>query len=247
MSGSGQQQRKSYVLVSSTDRRPGSRSTTDFLVQLPRPIEKVVKVDLVQAVMDYRVANVVAPSNVLTIEEGSVTVDDESGRPLFQDVTRTLSLEEGLYTRHELSVGLGNLLGEGYTVSVSADGVLSIEFLLPSEEPEGPNVQKRQLRVTSSGFRAVLGMTSSTMTPTFSASNGQYGTYKWRFPKPTTLSSNEPYLLVQSQKLGTDIQTTSGDRGFWRMLLNDSCCRPVASSCPARGYAAVCPGMQAQK
>ena len=51
-------QKKEYILVSSDNRAPDSVSTTDFILRLPVPINKVIKTDLVQVAMDYNVANI---------------------------------------------------------------------------------------------------------------------------------------------------------------------------------------------
>ena len=64
--------RKDYVLLSSDARTADSLSTTDFTVKLTHPLENVVKTDIVQLIMDYKVANIVAPDNTLVIGEGSI-------------------------------------------------------------------------------------------------------------------------------------------------------------------------------
>ena len=56
--------RKDYVLVSSDSRAAGSASTTDFTVRLALPLVNVVKTDMVQCVLDYNIANVVAVSRL---------------------------------------------------------------------------------------------------------------------------------------------------------------------------------------
>jgi len=198
--------RKSYVLVSSSDRRPGSQSTTDFHVRLPVPIHRVIKTDLVQAVMDYRVANVTAPANTFRMGEG--------------ESSRDLTIEEGLYTPYTLREALADLLGDPYIVIISADNVLTVEYPVPDSGMD-MTAANRQLAVTNATLQSILGLRAAALTPTYSATDGEHGTFFWRIPRPVTLTNNEPYLLVQSQHLGTDIITTSGDRGFWRMLLND--------------------------
>jgi hypothetical protein len=57
--------------------------------------------------------------------------------------------------------------------------------------------------------------------PSFNATDGQFGTYRWTFPNAVRLSGIYPYLFIQSRALGTDIKVANGAMGFWRMLLND--------------------------
>lgn len=196
--------KKEYVLVSSDQRDSTSRSTTDFTVRLPVPLVDVVKTDLVQVVMDYRVANVVAPATSLTIYEATSS--------------RDLALEEGLYTPYELREELQRILGDPYIVTLSAANKIAIELPLADEEPPTPD---RRLVVTSSTLRSILGLTSSPLTPIYSPTDGAYGSYTWRFPRAVNLSQTAPYMFIQSNSLGTDIRTASNSIGFYRMLLND--------------------------
>lgn len=202
---SDQAYRKEYVLVSSTDRTGNSRSTTDFTVRLSKPIHKVVKTDLVQAIIDYRIANVTAPGNMFTIEEGQVS--------------RELTLEDGIYTPNVLKESLETLLGPDYTVNISADNVLSIEYMVPTEEAI-QTARTHRLIVSNATMRQVLGLRSSPVTPTYAQTDGEFGSYRWAFSQPVRLSQVSPYLLIQSQNLGTDIRTAK-DQGYWRLLLND--------------------------
>ena len=202
--------RKDYVLVSSDVRAPGSRSTTDFTVQLALPLANVVKTDLVQCLMDYNIANVVAPNNLFVIEEGV--------GPDTATVTNSVTIDEGLYTYDTLATELGRLLA-GYTVRVSNSNVLTVELELGEIDSNDP--AERGILVTSSTLRRVLGLTSSRQRPVFNAADGPHGTLRWSFPRPMVLSQTGGYMMLQSRELGNQIITSTGDVEFYRLLIND--------------------------
>lgn len=338
--------RKEYVLVSSDARNAGSASTTDFTVSLSRPIENVVRTDIVQVIMDYKVANIVAPANAFDVGEGylpasdviktvsiaadlwqmsdllgtlqmglnvggfnytidylsnfpnlssemdatfrlaiqqdvtdipfvdaadrvmtlssaladalgatsltitpseySVTIDStertfyqwifsayasdvdvtfESAQTLTvyvsegtsQPVTTTFTIDEGLYTPSSLEDALVGLMTD-YVVQVSNAGVLSIEYALPNASDSSGN---RLITVTSAALRSKLGMTTTTLTPSWEPLNGPHGTLRWVFPRALLLTQTATYLLLQSRELGNDIITATGDVAFYRLLLAD--------------------------
>ena len=202
--------RKDYVLVSSDARATGSASTTDFTVGLALPLVNVVKTDLVQCIMDYNIANVVAPNSTIVIEEG----------PGQDNVTtmNSVKIDDGLYTPHTLTAELNALLPK-YLVQISNADFLSIEYELG--ETDSNDVTHRDLYVSSSAFRRVLGLTSSTLRPSFNANDGAFGTLRWKFPRPVQLTQTAQYLMLQSRELGNQIITSTGDVEFYRLLLND--------------------------
>ena len=202
--------RKDYVLVSSDARAPGSRSTTDFTVQLALPLANVVKTDLVQCLMDYNIANVVAPNNLFVIEEGV--------GPDTATVTNSVTIDEGLYTYDTLATELGRLL-PGYIVRVSNSNVLTVELELGEIDSNDP--AERGILVMSSTLRRVLGLTSSRQRPVFNAADGPHGTLRWSFPRPMVLSQTGGYMMLQSRELGNQIITSTGDVEFYRLLIND--------------------------
>ena len=202
--------RKDYVLVSSDARAPGSLSTTDFTVQLALPLANVVKTDLVQCLMDYNIANVVAPNNLFVIEEGV--------GPDTATVTNSVTIDEGLYTYDTLATELGRLL-PGYIVRVSNSNVLTVELELGEIDSNDP--AERGILVTSSTLRRVLGLTSSRQRPVFNAADGPHGTLRWSFPRPMVLSQTGGYMMLQSRELGNQIITSTGDVEFYRLLIND--------------------------
>lgn len=206
--------KKEYVLVSSEERDGTSASTTDFRVKLAVPVSNVVKCDLLQVVMDYKVANIVAPNTGFRIAE--------------DDSIRELTLEEGLYTPSSLSEELEALLGDTYTVTISSLNVLTIHRLFQSAEEviHPPALQvstgNRDFEVLTDGLRALLGMTGLRLRPAFKANDGDHGSLTWTFPRAVKLGQISPYLFIQSPDLGTDIRTSGGQVGFWRMVLNDT-------------------------
>jgi hypothetical protein len=50
--------KREFVFISSKDCVPESASTTDFTVKFQVPYQSIVNVDLIQATIDYRLANV---------------------------------------------------------------------------------------------------------------------------------------------------------------------------------------------
>jgi hypothetical protein len=206
--------RKEYVLVSSDEKDRASVSTTDFRVKLSVPLTHVVKCDLIQVIMDYKVANIVAPFTGFRIAE---------------DVSiRDLVFEEGLYTPYSLRESLETLLGTGYTVNISTADRLTIERPFQSSEEviRAPATQiasgNRDFFILNDGLRAILGLTSSSVRPTYNAADGEFGSLTWRFPRSVKLGQTSPYMFIQSPDLGTDIRTAGGQVGFWRMILNDT-------------------------
>lgn len=138
-----------------------------------------------------------------------------------QPVNTTITIGQGLYTPQTLEEELNSLLDPAYVVQVSLSAMLTISYPLTStDDPSG----NRTLTVSSSTLRKQLGMRSSaphTLNPTYDPNNGAYGTFTWTFPRPMFLSQTATYLLLQSNELGTDIITATGDTGFYRLLLAD--------------------------
>lgn len=206
--------KKDYVLVSSSELDATSQSTTDFRVKLSVPLQNVVKTDLVQVVMDYKVANIVAPYNGFRVTEAGNN--------------RLLTLEEGLYTPYSLRETLEGILGDPFLVTITADDRLSIERPLSELEAVGHDIPTNILAggwefyVANATLRTILGLTNATFRPTYNASDGTYGSLTWRFPGTVKLGQLSPFLFIQSPELGTDIRTAGGQVGFWRMILNDT-------------------------
>ena len=160
--------RKDYVLVSSDARAAGSASTTDFTVRLALPLTNVVKTDLVQCVLDYNIANVVAPNNQIIIEEGAGTI-----------TTRTFGLNP-LEGENFVNISPGDLrdqlqtfLGEGYNVSIENEPP---RFLITQSPATGINPVKRTITVSERLARN-MGLTGTTITPVYTAP-----TMTWAFP-----------------------------------------------------------------
>jgi len=214
---------KEYLLLTSDEREPYSKSTTDFTVQLPVPLTNVVKTDLVQVSMDYNVAN---------IREGASPGADNSFNIGLGNIstTTTIIFEEGLYTVDVLASWLETQLntkaspsGGKWTVYYGINAKLMIEFVIPTS---GDVISNRQITCGSRILSYTLGLSNTLdaatpLNPILSATDGQYGTYRWFFPFPVQLNGIFPYLYLQSRALGTDMRTAKNTVGFYRMILND--------------------------
>ena len=186
-------ERKEYVLVSSDAREPSSASTTDFTVKMQVPLVDVIRTDLVQVAMTYLIANVVGCS--FTIEEGL----DGSG----ELVSRTLTLEDGLYTPYSLCEEIKYLLGADYEVSLTALGSIIIQNTVAA------SLTNRNLVVTDTKTRTIFGMTSNTQSPEV-----YNDLVTWRMTRSVTLTDNQPYMFIKSRFLGTPIRYGSEHPGF---------------------------------
>jgi len=124
---------KEYLLLTSDERSPSSASTTDFTVQLPVPISRVVKTDLIQISMDYNVANIAAPDNELVIN-----YKNGDG----QSFINTIVLEDGLYTLDVLASWLEEQFNKSvsgvWSVYYTTGSKLMIERQLPSSSGNAP-------------------------------------------------------------------------------------------------------------
>ena len=219
-------QKKEYILVSSDNRAPDSVSTTDFILRLPVPINKVIKTDLVQVAMDYNVANI--KDNLGNMANLVVHV----GNGNTPATTTDILFEEGLYTVDLLASWIEEQLlkemGPGWSVFYNTSGKLLIEYPIPA----GDNIGNRNIECFNGPLSYILGLintptftggaVSTTLVPsTVSPAVGVNGTYRWNFPYPVQLSGIYPYLFIQSRALGTDIRVANGNMGYWRMVLND--------------------------
>ena len=193
-------ERKEYVLLSSDAREPYSASTTDFTVKMLVPLTDVIRTDLVQVAMTYNIANVVSCS--FTIQEGL----DGSGHL----VSRTLTIEDGLYTPYSLCEELKYLLGDNYEVNLTALGSILIQHLTTA------TLTNSNLIVTEPTTQVIFGMTSDTLSPDL-----YNGVVSWRLPRSITLTDNQPYMFIKSRILGHTIRTSQNNQGYWRMVLND--------------------------
>jgi hypothetical protein len=228
-----QQQKKEYILVSSDNRAADSVSTTDFILRLPVPINRVIKTDLVQVAMDYNVANIKDSTGnmanlVVHVGNGDRVVVDE----VETGTTTDILFEEGLYTVDVLATWFEQQLlkemGLGWAVFYNTSGKLLIEYPIPY----GDNVATRNIQCFNGPLSYTLGLintptftgeaVSTTLVPsTVTPAVGINGTYRWTFPYPVQLSGIYPYLFIQSRALGTDIRVANGNMGYWRMVLND--------------------------
>ena len=223
----GRQQKKEYILVSSDNRAPDSVSTTDFILRLPVPINKVIKTDLVQVAMDYNVANI--KDSTGNLANLVVHVGNGDDAPA---TTTDILFEEGLYTVDVLATWFEQQLlkemGPGWSVFYNTSGKLLIEYPIPG----GDNDINRNIQCFDGPLSYILGLintptftggaVSATLVPsTVSPAVGINGTYRWLFPYPVQLSGIYPYLFIQSRALGTDIRVANGNMGYWRMVLND--------------------------
>ena len=124
---------KEYLLLTSDERSPSSASTTDFIVQLPVPISRVVKTDLIQISMDYNVANIAPPDNELVVHY-------KNGEG--QSFMNTIVLEDGLYTLDVLASWLEQQLNKSvpgvWSVYYTTGSKLMIEKQLPSSGGNAP-------------------------------------------------------------------------------------------------------------
>lgn len=193
-------ERKEYVLVSSDAREASSASTTDFTVKMQVPLTNVVRTDLVQVAMTYLISNVVGC--FFTIQEGL----DGSGHL----VSRTLTIEDGLYTPYSLCEEIKYVLGGDYEVNLTALGSILIQDIAAT------SLTNRALIVTSPAAQVIFGMTGSTVSPEL-----YNGVVSWRFDRSISLTDNQPYMFIKSRHLGTTIRTADNTQGFWRMVLND--------------------------
>lgn len=214
---------KEYLLLTSDERAPYSKSTTDFTIELPVPLTNVVKTDLVQVSMDYNVAN---------IREGASPGADNSFNIGLGNVSKTTKIifEEGLYTVDVLATWLETQLNSKatpfagkWTVYYGITSKLMIEFVLPTSTDD---ITNRQITCSSGTLSYTLGLSNTTaaatpLSPVLSSSDGRYGTYRWYFPYPVQLNGIFPYLYLQSRTLGTDMRTAKNTVGFYRMILND--------------------------
>ena len=213
--------KKDYILVSSDYRTKDSKSSTDFTVKMAVPLHNVIKTDLVQVVMEYWVANIVAPDNEFNVKEGLVQ--------------ETVVLEEGLYTVDTLATWIQSQLTSTnpYTVTYDSSSRLIVERknLAPLSEMLDNGVEVAPftlndfaITVSSSILTKILGVSllSQTVVPVNNASDGEFGTLRWAFPDPTVLKGISPYLFIQSNKLGADIHTANNNLAFWRMVMNDT-------------------------
>ena len=222
----GRQQKKEYILVSSDNKAADSVSTTDFILRLPVPINKVIKTDLVQVAMDYNVANI--KDNAGNMANLVVHV----GNGNTPATTTDILFEEGLYTVDLLASWIEEQLlkemGPGWSVFYNTSGKLLIEYPIPA----GDNISNRNIECFNGPLSYTLGLintptftggaVSTTLVPsTVSPAVGVNGTYRWNFLYPVQLSGIYPYLFIQSRALGTDIRVANGNTGYWRMLLND--------------------------
>jgi len=193
-------EKKEYVLVSSDAREMSSASTTDFTVKMQVPLTDVIRTDLVQVAMTYQIANVVGCS--FAIQEGL----DGSGHL----ISRTLTIEDGLYTPYSLCEELKYLLGDNYEVNLTALGSILIQYV------NATTLNNRDLIVAQPATRVIFGMTAATLSPDL-----YNGVVSWRLPRSITLTDNQPYMFIKSRILGHTIRTAENNQGFWRMLLND--------------------------
>ena len=193
-------EKKEYVLVSSDAREPSSASTTDFTVKMQVPLTNVIRTDLVQVAMDYRIANVV--DLTFTLGDGL----DPSGNPL----ASTYVIDDGLYTPYSLCEEIKYVLGADYEVSLTALGSIVIQDMVNT------STIGRDLSVESISAQTTFGMSEPTLSPVL-----YNGVLTWRFPRSVSLTDNEPYMFIKSRFLGTVIRTAQNTQGFWRMVLND--------------------------
>ena len=220
-------QKKEYILVSSDNKAADSVSTTDFILRLPVPINKVIKTDLVQVAMDYNVANIKDSTGNMANLVVHVGNGDTPA------TTTDILFEEGLYTVDVLASWFEQQLlkemGPGWSVFYNTSGKLLIEYPIPAPGDDDSN---RNIQCSNGPLSYTLGLintstftggaVSATLVPsTVSPAVGVNGTYRWLFPYPVQLSGIYPYLFIQSRALGTDIRVANGNMGYWRMVLND--------------------------
>lgn len=132
-------EKKEYVLVSSDAREASSASTTDFTVKMLVPLTNVVRTDLVQVAMDYRIANVV---------DVTFTLDGQ-----------TYTIEDGLYTPYSLCEEIKYVLGDNYEVFLTALSGIVIQDMV-NTSPIG-----RGITVDAPAARTIFGMTEPTLLP----------------------------------------------------------------------------------
>ena len=237
-------QKKEYILVSSDNRAADSVSTTDFILRLPVPINKVIKTDLVQVAMDYNVANIKdSTGNLanLVVYVGNGDFSSTFNDVMLPTTTTDILFEEGLYTVDVLASWFEQQLlkemGPGWSVFYNTSGKLLIEYPVRAS---GDNPSNRSIVCRNATLAYTLGLIN---TPTFGEAisvtlnptlefpvvttvvggdgTGHDGRYRWSFPFPVKLSGVYPYLFIQSRALGTDIRVANGNMGYWRMVLND--------------------------
>jgi hypothetical protein len=212
--------KREFVFISSKDRVPGSASTTDFTVKFQVPYQNVVKVDLIQATIDYRLANV---HNVSFV----IGTDTYTGQKII--------IEDGLYTPASLATAIERSLGSLYQVNVGSNpfGVLSIYkppvassstpstiMMMPTGYGDygGGGGGSDSIFILDQASANALGSSlNATITPTSVSGGGSL----WTFPSPPTLEFTDRYLFIQSTKLGNDIRTPSNTLAYKFMLLND--------------------------
>jgi hypothetical protein len=208
--------RKQYVLINSDERTANSRSSTDFTVSLREPIQNVVKTDLVNLAMDYRLANVRSPDNQITINVHSTFRDDVG--------VSTVTLPEDQYSVPELVAALQEALGADHFSVVLINQTLRIEFLFPSTVLLfGALDPKATFSITCSSatLRRVLGLISTTTSGVFTSTIGGYGGMRLTFPRPVALNGVSPFIMIQSTALGVAVKTGAG-LGFWRLVVNNA-------------------------
>lgn len=215
--------RKRYVLINSDHRTGTSRSTTDFTVQLQTPIEKVVKTDLVDMNIQYRLSNIPAsPDNRI-----GITTPTNMQSVLGY---RWVQIPEQPFSPRELASYIIEAFGgnDGY-VDMFYTSANRFEVHLWFPDPILADVSGTVWNTTSANylfecpsatFRAILGLSTATTTGTYDANIGAFGGIRWVFPNAVNLSQLSPYLMIQSNELGSQITDAHG-RGFWRMVVND--------------------------
>ena len=205
--------KREFVFISSKDCVPGSASTTDFTVKFQVPYQNVVKVDLIQATIDYRFANV---HNVSFV----IGTDTYTGQKII--------IEDGLYTPATLATAIERSLGSLYQVNVGSNpfGVLSIYKPPVASSSNNPPMMAYGGYGGGSDTLFVLDQPSATALGTtvnagIVATSVSGGGSLWTFPSPPTLEFTDRYLFIQSTKLGNDIRTPNNTLAYKFMLLND--------------------------
>jgi hypothetical protein len=204
--------RKQYILVSSDERSLNSRSTTDFTVSLREPIQNVVRTDLVNLAIDYCLANIRAPDNVLLFNINSAY------RPYVG--IDSITIPDDMYSRAELADKLNVLTGDHIIVTLN-NSTLTIDLLIPLSN-SGVRDSRNTFSVTcnSATLRAFLGLTSTTTSGTYISTLGSYGGMRITCPLPIKLNGLSPFVMIQSTALGVAVKTAKG-LGFWRLATND--------------------------
>ena len=127
--------KKEYVLISSDNSDADSVSTTDFTLRLGTPLDNVIKTDVVQVAIDYA-PNILNGNNTVVLNEGMIVNNDPNATYGGQK-SRTLTIPEGYYTVSSFCACVQKLLGNGYTVSSSSDGIIAIIYTLTEYDVYG--------------------------------------------------------------------------------------------------------------